>query len=215
MDFTPCIAVLTAAALYLSYKHYTSEKYLQRKQHFREVRKSIGEERPKYVLKALEYYRNYGYPNDTSVVIDHLISRRDWQLFQLEDLPVPSNTEQTYNPASLRDQKKTESLFRNLQYYCPKLSEIDVSLKSGEWHTSKIPSDTSFPDKKKSYAENLKRYTNVKLINNPLYAIESLYVVRTTFGKKAIRLRVKYGYYFDFINTCSYLEYEMANHMVY
>lgn len=132
MDLTLHIALLTAAALYLSYKRYTSEKYLQRKQQFREVRKSIGEERPKYVLKALEYYWNYRYPNDTSVVIDHLISWRDWQLFQLGELPAPSNTERTYNPATLRDQKKTENLFRNLQYYCPELSEIDVSLRNGE-----------------------------------------------------------------------------------
>lgn len=52
------------------------------------------------------------------------------------------------------------------------------------------------------------------MINNPLYAIDSLDVY-PTLGKKEIHLQVKYGYYFDFINTCGYLEYEMAKNCMH
>ena len=102
-----------------------------------------------YILDACNCYQNNESLHDTSVVVDHLISRREWGLFQLAKLPHPSKTEQTNTQDTSLDQKKTENLFRNLQYYCPKLSEVNVSLKKGEYHIPKIPTDPTFPDKKK------------------------------------------------------------------
>lgn len=160
--------------------------YKKRIERLQIINQSVRQDNPIYTRNALEYYRNFytGKP-EKNMIIDKTVYQKGW-IQQAEGGKFPV------------------------------LKDVDINFidgADGVWNSKKNPKPRFLPTRKNRYAENAKLHCGLNLQNLPAYALANVRIDNSadiSKGEKRIALDIIKGRYFDFYDTCSVLEAEMA-----
>jgi hypothetical protein len=158
------------------------EKYERRLNNMKKTNDALSADRNSFMNSALELYkrryRNEAGCDEFARQGGHLVYKNGWV-----------------------NCKNRDGEFFNLIEFVP---EIVGNYPSTQY---KIRPNRLLPDKRESYADNVKFHLSKPMFDLPLYALNTVKIDEATLRPV---ITVNLGTYFDFYNTCEYLGFESA-----